>query len=106
MLLGRPRSFSIDDVSLGGLGLRADVEQGRGVFVGQRLARVRLVFGEQEALVADLEVRSRRNFRSFLVGEQVHVGCRFTGLGPEAEAGLQQLLAGLAQLRDSAGERR
>lgn len=105
-LLGRPRSFSIDDVSLGGLGLRGAVNDGRGIFIGQKLARVQLVLGTHEALTADLEVRSRRNFRSFLVGEQVHIGCRFTGLGPEAEAQLKQLLDRLAEVRGAAPERR
>lgn len=102
-LLGRPRSFNIDDASLGGLGLRGAVDEGRGIFIGQRLLRVQLVLGTHEALVADLEVRSRRNFRSFLVGEQVHIGCRFTGLGAEAEAALRQLLDRLAEIRGAAG---
>lgn len=98
-LLGRPRHFNIDDVSLGGLGLRGAVDQGRGIFIGQKLARVQLLFGERGALVADLEVRSRRGFRSFLLGELVHIGCRFTGLGPEAEAELRHLLDALAEIR-------
>lgn len=101
-LLGRARSFNIDDVSLGGLGLRGAVDEGRGIFIGQRLPRVRLVLDTHEALVADLEVRSRRHFRSFLVGEQVHVGCRFTDLGAEAEAALRQLLDRLAEARGAA----
>jgi len=105
-LLGRPRSFNIDDLSLGGLGLRGAVDEGRGIFVGQRLARVQLVLGAHEALAADLEVRSRRNFRSFLVGEQVHIGCRFVGLDPEAEEELKQLLDGLAEIRGAVHGRR
>jgi hypothetical protein len=105
-LLGRPRSFNIDDVSPGGLGLRGAVDEGRGIFVGQQLARVQLVLGAHEALAVDLEVRSRRHFRSFLVGEQVHIGCRLTGLGSEAQAELKRLIDRLAGVRSAVSERR
>lgn len=95
MLLGRARSLSVDDVSLGGLGLRGSVEEGRGLFLGQKVPQARVMVGDQLVLVADLEVRIRRSFRSFLAGEQVHIGCRFVGLNPPAEAELQRLLAQL-----------
>ncbi|OWQ43770.1 hypothetical protein CDL60_28420 [Roseateles noduli] len=95
MLLGRARSLNVDDVSLGGLGLRGSVEEGRGLFLGQKVQQARVMVGDQLVLVADLEVRIRRSFRSFLAGEQVHIGCRFLGLNPLAEAELQRLLAQL-----------
>ncbi|HEY1394799.1 PilZ domain-containing protein [Roseateles sp.] len=95
MLLGRARSLNVDDVSLGGLGLRGSVEEGRGLFLGQKVPQARVMVGDQLVLVADLEVRIRRSFRSFLAGEQVHIGCRFLGLNPLAEAELQRLLAQL-----------
>ena len=95
MLLGRARSLNVDDVSLGGLGLRGTVEEGRGLFLGQKVPQARVMVGDQLVLVADLEVRIRRSFRSFLAGEQVHIGCRFLGLNPLAEAELQRLLAQL-----------
>ncbi|WP_431265607.1 hypothetical protein ACQ859_09780 [Roseateles chitinivorans] len=95
MLLGRARSLNVDDVSLGGLGLRGTVEEGRGLFLGQKVPQARVMVGDQLVLAADLEVRIRRSFRSFLAGEQVHIGCRFLGLNPLAEAELQRLLAQL-----------
>ncbi|MFX1677607.1 PilZ domain-containing protein [Mitsuaria sp. CC2] len=99
MLLGRARSLNVDDVSLGGLGLRGSVEEGRGLFLGQKVPQARVMVGDQLVLVADLEVRIRRSFRSFLAGEQVHIGCRFLGLNPLAEAELQRLLAQLIDQR-------
>lgn len=99
MLLGRFRSLHVDDVSLGGLGLRGSIEEGRGLFLGQRIAQARVMVGDQVVLVADLEVRIRRSFRSFLVGEQVHIGCRFLGLDPRAEAELQRMLSQLLSVR-------
>ncbi|WP_431258738.1 hypothetical protein ACQ86G_30460 [Roseateles chitinivorans] len=95
MLLGRARSLNVDDVSLGGLGLRGTVEEGRGLFLGQKVPQARVMVGDQLVLVADLDVRLRRSFRSFLAGEQVHIGCRFLGLNPLAEAELQRLLSQL-----------
>ncbi|WP_377156794.1 hypothetical protein ACFJIX_30855 [Roseateles sp. UC29_93] len=95
VLLGRARSLSVDDVSLGGLGLRGTVEEGRGLFLGQKVSQARVMVGDQLVLVTDLEVRIRRSFRSFLAGEQVHIGCRFVGLNPLAEAELQRLLSQL-----------
>lgn len=95
VLLGRARSLNVDDVSLGGLGLRGTVEEGRGLFLGQEVPQARVMVGDQLVLAADLEVRIRRSFRSFLAGEQVHIGCRFLGLNPLAEAELQRLLSQL-----------
>ncbi|MFT7772944.1 hypothetical protein [Roseateles sp.] len=102
-LLAKPRSFNVDDLSLGGLGLRGAVDQGQGIFVGQKLAQVRLVLAGHAALVADLEVRSYRFHRSFLIGEQLHVGCRFVNLGLQGELELRDLLAKLAELRGEFG---
>jgi c-di-GMP-binding flagellar brake protein YcgR len=98
-LLGRWRSLHVDDVSLGGLGLRGNIEEGRGLFLGQKIAQARVRVGEEVVLVADLEVRIRRSFRSFLAGEQVHIGCRFLGLDPRAQEQLQHLLVQLAGMR-------
>jgi len=101
-LLGKPRSFSVDDMSLGGLGLRGAVDQGQGIFTGQKLLQVRLMLAGHAALTVDLEARSYRFYRSFLIGEQLHVGCRFVDLGPETELELRQLLVKLAEIRGEA----
>lgn len=92
--LGGTRTFSVDDLSLGGIGLRGSVADAQGIIEGQGLQRVHLMQGERLALVVDLEVRSCWNFRSFLAGKQVHLGCRFVGLAEASEPELRRLLAG------------
>jgi hypothetical protein len=98
MLMGRPRSFQLEDVSMGGIGMRGPVDQARGIYVSMTLSPVQLQLGGR-VLVANVQVRSCRSFRSFLLGEQVHIGCCFTGLDAQAEAQLLQLIAQLADAR-------
>ena len=43
-------------------------------------------------MIADLEVRLSRTFRSFLLGEQVQIGCQFTNLSPAMQDELARLL--------------
>ncbi|MBV8379516.1 MAG: flagellar brake protein [Paucibacter sp.] len=97
-VLGRPRIFSVDDLSLGGVGLRGPVEEGHSILVGQTLA-ARLVLEDRTALTVPLEVRSRRPFRSFLAGPQLHLGCRFAGLSDAASGELRALLERLEMER-------
>lgn len=91
-LHGEARTLNVDDLSQGGIGLRAAAHDGRGLMSGQRLRRVRLELGQRAPLMVDLEICSRRAFRSFLAGEQLHFGCRFIDLAPEAGAALQYIL--------------
>jgi hypothetical protein len=90
---GRRREFQLDDLSLGGVGLRAPAHEHRDLLARQRLDRVRLELGPSQWLDVDLEICSRRTFRSFLAGEQLQLGCRFVNLSPAARATLAQLLA-------------
>lgn len=90
MLYGETFSMGVDDVSIGGLGLRASAHEGRLLMPSQQLRRVRVELGHGATpLVVDLEVRSRRAFRSFLAGEQLHFGCRFLDLTPADHGELQ-----------------
>lgn len=91
--MGKPRDFILDDLSLGGVGMRAPLEFGRGIHPGQTLQQVRLTLDVHGSLVVDLHVRSRRGFRSFLAGEQAYLGCQFGALGTREQEELQRVLA-------------
>lgn len=99
VLQGETFSMGLDDVSIGGLGLRVPASEGGILMPGQQLRRVRVELGYGKPMTVDLEVRSRRAFRSFLAGEQLHFGCRFMNLTPEASEELQRLLAQLDAAR-------
>jgi c-di-GMP-binding flagellar brake protein YcgR len=80
------------DYSSGGVGLRATPEQATELYVGRKLKAVRLQLGPALALVADLEIRLLRPFRSFLLGEQVQVGCSFDNIEMQMHQQLQRLV--------------
>lgn len=75
------------DFATGGIGMHAPPEAARRLHVGQKLKNVRLQLGPALAIVADLEVRMLRPFRSYLLGEQVQVGCRYDRIGMEMRRG-------------------
>ena len=91
---GKPYEAPIHDLSLGGVSFWLP----RGEFAlltpGMRLAHATVQRGEH-SFVADLEVRGTRKVKSFLGGEQLHVGCRFAPLGDAALAALEAALAEL-----------
>lgn len=87
-LASKQVEFPVYDFSLGGVGLRASREQCAGLTIGKKLIGVRLELGAGPVIVADLEVRLLRPFRTFLLGEQVQIGCSFTHI----TAQMQQLL--------------
>ena len=95
------RSFSLDvwDIGLGGVALRAAPEIARSFFVGRRIARVQLELGHDDELTTELEVRSKRVWRSYLLGEQVLLGCVFMSQTAEERALLQQMLEQLMEER-------
>jgi c-di-GMP-binding flagellar brake protein YcgR len=95
VLQGETFVLSVDDLSMGGLGLRSSAREGSGLMPGQQLRRVRLELGQGSPLAVDLEIRSRRAFRSFLAGEQLHLGCRFIDPAPAIGEELQRILARL-----------
>lgn len=91
-LHGKARVMNVEDLSLGGLGLRTSAREGATLMSGQRLERVRLELGQSALLMVQLTICSRRPYRSFLAGEQLHFGCRFVDLSAAAGELLQQLL--------------
>lgn len=92
---GRLRVLSVDNIALGGIGLRASPTQAALLYVGRRLPRVWVEFGPGRGFMTELEIRSRRLLQTFLLGEQYVVGCRFTGLSAPAEAIVEHALAEL-----------
>jgi c-di-GMP-binding flagellar brake protein YcgR len=89
---GNPHEWSIYDFSMGGIGLRCSKLEAKGLLKGRRLAEVSLVLEERTISVVELEVRFTRGFRSFLLGEQIHIGCMFINLTPEAESEIKTLI--------------
>ncbi len=99
VLEGRPYELQLYDFSVGGVGMRAHPRDTVGLYVGRKLARVRLELGPEKVMIADLEIRLSRSFRSFLLGEQTQIGCRFVNLSPAMQDELTHLLAHLGSGR-------
>jgi len=89
---GKPYELQLYDFSAGGVGMRAAPRDAVGLHVGRKLQRVRLELGPDKVMIADLEIRLSRTFRSFLLGEQVQIGCQFINLSPTMEDELKRLL--------------
>jgi len=89
---GTIHEWSIYDFSLGGLGLRCSKIAAKGLIKGRKLPEVHLELDGELVIVAELEVRFTRGFRSFLAGEQMHIGCQFVNLKPEAAAEMKLLI--------------
>lgn len=88
------------DFSQGGVGLRATPEQCFGLSVGKKLIGVRLELGPALVVVADLEVRLLRPFRTFLLGEQVQIGCSFASISMQMQQTLERFVTtGLPERR-------
>ena len=67
--------------------MHAPPDTARRLHVGQKLKNVRLKLGPALAIVAGLEVRMLRPFRSDLLGEQVQMGYRYGRIGMEMREG-------------------
>jgi c-di-GMP-binding flagellar brake protein YcgR len=80
MMLGKVFELPLYDFSRGGVGLRATPDQAYELYIGKKLEGVELEFGHALAIKADLEVRLLRPFRTFLLGQQVQVGCRISNI--------------------------
>jgi c-di-GMP-binding flagellar brake protein YcgR len=99
VLNGKPYELQLYDFSAGGVGMRAPPRDCQGLYVGRKLQRVRLELGPDSVMIADLEVRLSRTFRSFLLGEQVQIGCQFINLSPVMQEELARLLDKLSSTK-------
>jgi c-di-GMP-binding flagellar brake protein YcgR len=87
-----PHKLTLLDLSLGGIGLRCSKRDAQGLLKGRKVRDVLLELGSETIVIEELEIRTRRAFRSFLLGEQLNIGCKITSLSPEAEQQLQSVL--------------
>ena len=96
---GKKRQMFVDDLSLGGVGLRGPLRDHRDLMTKLRLERVRLELGASTLLDVKLDICSHRTYRSFLAGDQLHFGCRFIDLPDRARTTLERVLLSLEQER-------
>lgn len=87
-----PYELTIFDLAQGGLGLRGAKYELKGLLRGRKIVDVVLNLNEEEVVVAEMEVRVTRSVRSFLLGEQLHLGCKFNSIAPEEERKLKAIL--------------
>jgi len=89
-LIGKVFEMPLYDFSRGGVGLRATPEQAMELYVGKKLEGVLLEMGSSLVVTADLEVRLLRPFRTFLLGQQVQVGCRISNISMQMRQTLER----------------
>ena len=89
-MLGKVFEMPLYDFSRGGVGLRATPEQALELYVGKKLDGVLLEMGPTLVITADLEVRLLRPFRTFLLGQQVQVGCRISNISMQMRQSLER----------------
>ena len=91
-LASKQYELPLYDFSQGGVGMRATPEQCFGLHVGKKLIGVRLELGPALVVMADLEVRLMRPFRTFLLGDQVQIGCSFVNISMQLQQTLERFV--------------
>lgn len=94
VMFGTPFELQLYDIASGGVGMRCAPRDAPGLHIGRKLQRVRLELNDI-VIICDLEVRLSRRFRSFLLGEQVQIGCRFVNLSPLMQSEVERAIAKL-----------
>lgn len=89
---GTPHEWSVYDFSLDGIGLHCSKSEAKGLLKGRKLPEVHLQLEEETVVVTELEIRFTRAFRSFLAGDQIHIGCKFVDMTPEARGEIKSLI--------------
>ena len=97
VVLGKVYELPLYDFSSGGVGLRATPSEALELYVGKRLPGVELELGPSLLIRADLEIRLMRPFRTFLLGQQVQVGCRISHISMQMREHLEQVVERVAQ---------
>jgi c-di-GMP-binding flagellar brake protein YcgR len=101
IMLGQKRSLQLYDFSMHGVAMRAEPRHTMGLRVGKKLDAVRLDIGD-EFIVVDMMVRSVRRFRTFLLGEQVQIGCQFSNMSAQTEQKINAIISAHDAPRKSA----
>jgi len=99
VLLGKVFEMPLYDFSRGGVGLRATPDQALELYIGKKLEGVALEMGTSLMVTADLEVRLLRPFRTFLLGQQVQVGCRISNITMQMRQTLDRAVTTVQQRR-------
>ncbi|GGY96759.1 hypothetical protein GCM10007388_32920 [Pseudoduganella plicata] len=99
VLFGTPYELQLYDVSAGGVGMRCSPREATGLHIGRKLQRVRLELGQDTVVICDLEIRLSRRFRSFLLGEQLQIGCQFIDLPPQMQKEIDRVLQRMSVAR-------
>jgi c-di-GMP-binding flagellar brake protein YcgR len=99
VIMGRIMELPLYDFSSGGVGLRATPDQAYELYVGKKLEAVELELGPSLRLQADLEVRLLRPFRTFLLGQQVQVGCRISNISMQMRQSLDRAVSTVQRKR-------
>lgn len=90
---GKVFELPLYDFSPAGIGMRATPDQARELYVGKKLEGVELDLGPSLTITADLEVRLLRPFRTFLLGQQVQVGCRISNISMQMKQQLERAVS-------------
>jgi c-di-GMP-binding flagellar brake protein YcgR len=101
VMLGQKRSLQLYDFSKHGVAMRAEPRHTMGLRIGKKLEAVRLDIGD-EFVVVDMMIRSVRRFRTFLLGEQVQIGCQFSNVPPHIEQKINAIITAHDAPRKSA----
>ena len=91
-ILNKLFELPLCDYSIGGVSLRATPDQAQELYLGRKLKSVRLQLGPALVITADLDIRLLRPFRSFLLGEQVQVGCAIENIEMQMQQHLERLV--------------
>jgi c-di-GMP-binding flagellar brake protein YcgR len=97
--LGKVFELPLYDFSCSGVGLRATPAQAYELHVGKKLEGVELELGPSLTIQADLEVRLLRPFRTFLLGEQVQIGCRISRIEMVMKQRLERAVSAVQRKR-------
>ena len=97
--LGKVFELPLYDFSLSGVGLRATPTQAYELHIGKKLEGVQLDLGPSLTIQADLEVRLLRPFRTFLLGEQVQIGCRISKIEMVMKQRLERAVSAVQRKR-------
>lgn len=89
---GKPYELPLYDFSVGGVGLRASPAEAIGLRVGKKIDDVQLQLGPALVVRADLEIRLLRRFKTFLLGEQVQIGCSFANISMQMQQTLESFV--------------
>ena len=82
----------MEDVSQGGVALRGTRSETAMLFMGRHIPKAILDLGDGVQVQVNLTVRSRRSYQSFLLGEQVMVGCSLEGMTDEVQTALARIM--------------